>query len=356
MEIKIKELYLDAFQKVYSFRPYEGICQLKKLYSFLDEDEIDSKFYLKRLKLNCILTERYANQQLGIDSSHLVKNYLSILSDIRFANSDFQGERSIHDFITKRKATSFDSPKFLFISGLGRSGTSALGRAVNASASPSFIFTERYPWQIGYCPLMFDKDYVFSKDNYYNRRPKLNESLSKLWGSDVRFGSGLLGDKRPDSIYSLDVTNELFGMSNLKANFIHIIRDPIYIANSWFKRAINESDDWPSYRSYECCYKDYLSQARLAINASVGKYPNINFYMVDFHRIFTDGEYMFNFFKEVFGDEVSISKEKCTTIVNESLPIVTKERKIESKILKFFEEKEDAQSAYELLKRFCLTG
>ena len=133
--------------------------------------------------------------------------------------------------------------KFLFISGSPRSGTTALGRLLNLSQDIA-LQMERFNQAGGYHPAMLQEKNVksFNWDTYRHKK-EAEFCFNKL--DDAIY----TGDKRPNFLFSWNITKQHFSPENIK--IIHIIRDIEDIALSYCKRALNDKDKWHENRDHK---------------------------------------------------------------------------------------------------------
>ena len=129
----------------------------------------------------------------------------------------------------------------LFVSGVPRSGTTALGRLLNTSPDIE-LYHELYPARVGYTAQMFDPRLMPSLvERRYEpeKRPVINADPNLLFR----------GDKRPLFLNSWSVTQRNFDPRQIR--IIHIVRDPRNVAASYEKRrgrALTGKRNWDADR------------------------------------------------------------------------------------------------------------
>ena len=131
-------------------------------------------------------------------------------------------------------STSYFSKSVLFVTGLGRSGTTALGKML--SISPDIcLFTELYNWNrpSGYSPHDFEEQVLIDAIDISKHQ------INKKEISKYRTAS-YIGDKRPDFIFCAEKTFNNF--EGTKISILFILRNLIQICVSAHKRANDPND------------------------------------------------------------------------------------------------------------------
>lgn len=334
-------------QLALSFRADQAITLLNKFKCENDREdllEFEDKLRLTRL-------EMLLNIQLGIKNESLLSSYLLLLKSKSASTSPCSITRSLNSHLNNPTRYFNDSCKFIFISGLARSGTSALGRAFDQCIENTSILPERYPWDVGYSPFSFHPNFVFRADNSYRLRTGFYQNIESQYKHLFNNSSFFyLGDKRPRFLYSLEVTKKLFSMTSKAITVIHIIRNPIDVAASWQKRSEDLEDTWPAWQNYEVMVKDSVCQTEVALDTVKNPSPGLNFVLCDYESVFSDAEKLYKLFCLV-APEKRISKGTCARVVNESAAIAQRKREIPERISSFFERDTTAAKCFEKLRK-----
>ena len=130
--------------------------------------------------------------------------------------------------------TSYFTKSVLFVTGLGRSGTTALGKML--SLSPDIcLFTELYNWNrpSGYSPHDFEEKVLVDAINISKHVTNKRE-MSKYHSASY------VGDKRPDFIFCAEKTFNNF--KETRVSIIFILRNLVQICASSYKRANDPQD------------------------------------------------------------------------------------------------------------------
>ncbi|MDA7436869.1 sulfotransferase [Synechococcus sp. AH-601-B19] len=130
-------------------------------------------------------------------------------------------------------STSF-SKSILFVTGLGRSGTTALGKMLTISPDIC-LFTELYNWNrpSGYTPHDFEEQVLIDAIDI-SKHPINKKEISKYHTASY------IGDKRPDFIFCAERTFNNF--EGTKISILFILRNLIQICASSYKRADDPND------------------------------------------------------------------------------------------------------------------
>lgn len=152
--------------------------------------------------------------------------------------------------------------KLLFVSGVGRSGTSALVNVLNNNPV-ALIGQERYFWTIR-------KDLIapehFEKHRFLDIREEDTHNKSAFRGKpeelSARYDAAtLIGDKFPSLFRHFDRIFDIFP----EAQHLYIVRNPLSVLESYDARYTNSSDSWSH------SYQDGMD----AWNESVGKVASL---------------------------------------------------------------------------------
>jgi len=181
--------------------------------------------------------------------------------------------------------------KFLFVTGIQRSGTTALANLLNWHSEIS-VCIERYKnLMLGqnfkhFEPELFEKENLldFSND-YTNCTPDHSERFASFYSDLERKYDGLkyIGDKIPNSYARTPAIYQRF--PNMK--FLFIVRNIEDTASSWQARAENVKDGWPASKTAEKAIERWNDCNRTIIDLHA-KHPD-DVYIVDYNEFF-DGD------------------------------------------------------------------
>ncbi|QNI99017.1 sulfotransferase domain protein [Synechococcus sp. A15-62] len=189
---------------------------------------------------------------------------------------------------------------FIFVSGLPRAGTTALGSLLRVLLREKlYIFTElTNPYQAS-CPDSFNPINIQKKltqMNLINARIKAQGMKTNSPGIPLDdkaiAGYPFIGDKRPMLHYAIPHMQKNF--SNSKVDIFHILRDPIDALHSCTKRAENMKDSWDPLRSYEQCSHEYNVMNNFLdeyFNTSQNS-ANFTVHLIDYNQVFRSRSYI----------------------------------------------------------------
>lgn len=175
--------------------------------------------------------------------------------------------------------------KLLFISGVARSGTSALVRAVNQHPKIQ-VGQERYYWRI-------EKEEIsaldFEKDRFLDVRKEDTHNMSALQGSveerRQRYDDAVyIGDKFPNLYKHYDNIFSIFP----EARHIYILRNPLSVLESFDARQKDPNDSWKS--SWEMGMDVWNDSIRTVANFSEERLRK--FIFVRYEEIYRDAAAM----------------------------------------------------------------
>ncbi len=226
--------------------------------------------------------------------SHLFSDLVSRIHGL--LNNHSELEELIEDIyipITKygNKEVLYQSKKSIFISGVARSGTSALGRLINTHPQIG-ILVERFPEYFGYHPIQFaDRSILFNKKN----APKSGYSVD-VWGDLMNRYENLkyIGDKRPGFLYGWPITAYNFLPTQIK--IIHIRRDVKDVALSWKARANNVKDKWPAKKDFKQAIIETNIQNRWLLELIQNEKWKNSIHIVNFKDIFSSPQPLLKIF------------------------------------------------------------
>jgi hypothetical protein len=182
---------------------------------------------------------------------------------------------------------------FLFVSGMPRSGTTALGKMLNIVPEIT-LFTELYSPYFPHSPTCFSPDAVEAQLGRIgnNVGPKRIDLLKQELEKSKT--SSFIGDKLPLFQFSMPQTLEL--LADHKVVVFNILRDCAYIAASYEQRANNPNDKWNALRDLDNCILELNTTYRfirdMDLPSNSGFIGNdheiIN---LSYDRVFTDLDY-----------------------------------------------------------------
>ncbi len=209
---------------------------------------------------------RYIKSFLGNktrDISELEKNNLSFDMRDLIAYSSvpnfFKIIKANEKVLTKDIKKIKNGKSFLFIAGLGRSGTTALGNLLN-KIQLFEIYTELHPWNKigGYSPADFLEESIQKKITTSKKFQINKKILSRHPNSKI------IGDKRPGFQYIAESTFDNFEDKEVKC--IYIDRSLIDICRSSHKRSQDKKDPWSIERGIEHTILSYNASCRQIIH------------------------------------------------------------------------------------------
>ena len=178
--------------------------------------------------------------------------------------------------------------KHVFIAGLGRSGTTALGKLLNISSLIE-IYTELYsPFRIdGYFPSDFSRNKITEKLKTHPHRKTDLKTFSKHNNSKI------IGDKLPLFQFSSESTFDNISQEKFKCIFID--RSLIDICRSTHKRSENVNDKWSLEKGIEHTVLLYNASCRQIIHLYENR-PDIfsSFVFINYEKVFTSTEFALN--------------------------------------------------------------
>lgn len=184
-----------------------------------------------------------------------------------------------------------DLRKFMFVSGMPRAGTSAMGRLLNIPGKRVLLFTELYNPYLSYDPACFTNAAVAQT---LKRKPKAatQKLLSRLPTTEW------IGDKRPLFHYGM-----LHTMDRLKDHDVvvyHMLRNVAEVCLSYQKRADKRGIGWDPARDVMHCLHEMNIMHRLIIDldAQPRFRPRHKVVYVDYKQVFCSDSYAQTVFAE----------------------------------------------------------
>lgn len=171
--------------------------------------------------------------------------------------------------------------RFLFVCGVQRSGTTALGALLNAHPAIA-LGIERYKFVYGRAPdevgpQLFEAGRFFDvKDSETNlHAPSQYRRLQRDFDDAT-----LVGDKLPGLQHRLPLLAERFP----GASVLFLVRDPAAVAASWQQRADDAQDHWPAENGVERAVAEWNRSMRAVCD---WKSDRLRLIPVSFERLFS---------------------------------------------------------------------
>ena len=156
-----------------------------------------------------------------------------------------------------------DTKTHVIVTGVARSGTTALAKLLNAHEGIC-LGVERFKFQFlreeNHSAALFERDRFFDfQEKDSNIRPDtkpewqpLYEDIARKWDH-----ARVIGDKVPDMMPVLSA----FMQANPDFKCIYILRSLKGVAMSWQTRANDRRDNWPSGRGFDVACESWAAQA-----------------------------------------------------------------------------------------------
>ncbi|MCW5733904.1 MAG: sulfotransferase [Enhydrobacter sp.] len=191
---------------------------------------------------------------------------------------------------------------YLFVCGCPRSGTTALTRLLNLH--PGIVIgLERYKGVVGHTrqitPAMLEaKSFFDFQPNQTNFAPAVNAEAAKFYErAKAKFDTAkFVGDKYPQFFRFYRAVFSNFP----DAKFVFIVRDPLYVAQSWQRRA-DDATEWPAKNDARRAI-DYWNDS-LAYTLAYTQVKKNAFIFVDYEELFgRKEEALFELFRWIGAD------------------------------------------------------
>lgn len=189
--------------------------------------------------------------------------------------------------------------RFIFISGLPRSGTTALGNLLNLSKDVA-IYTELYDVWSPYSVSHFDSQVILK---LLSSHPHRHINLSILEKSK---SANFVGDKRP--LFFINCAKSFCNFNNHNVSVVHIFRNIKDVALSYHRRAINTEDSWSSRRGFFSAVEEMNRMNQFFLNAD----KNIldKFIFVNYDECFKCVDYVMDIF-----NKLDVSDKNCPILL-----------------------------------------
>jgi hypothetical protein len=215
--------------------------------------------------------------------------------------------------------------KFVFVSGMPRAGTTALGHVLNHSADVA-LFTEIHIPYLTYAVDSFDRGLL---QNRADALPTAAPGNMLDKAETAKF----VGDKRPLFHYMMPQTFE--AMANSSITVFHMLRSVELVAASYQSRALNPKDQWDPLRGLENAIDEMNVMHRFILDlhrsGSLGQ--NHRLIYVDYNKAFSNLDYVLDLF-EALGHPVDTQLHRqLADYVEHSQSIVSRSRSIAPEVL-----------------------
>lgn len=229
------------------------------------------------------------------------------------------------------ESTDLVTASVLFISGVQRSGTTAIANLMSTHPEVR-VCIERYKYLFGRdanlseisLSLFTKKRILDFSDNYTNHVPEKSDRFRSFYDDLENDYEKLryVGDKVPGSHHKMGILLERIPA----AKIIFIVRDILEVSKSWDARANSANGSWPSFMNALQSVKHWneCNKEILELNA---RYPE-NICVVDYHKFFGESFEKFEESKRIlcflkldesekFNNEVLRSKRRFNKILAE---------------------------------------
>lgn len=183
------------------------------------------------------------------------------------------------------------APLHLIVTGIARSGTTALAELLN-SHEQICVGIERFKFQ--YLHNNFYSADLFEKDRFFDFRPEdtnLRPAVRPDWQETYDIiarkwdGAAVIGDKVPD------LTLVLQDMLTQNPDFkcLYILRNLKDVGLSWQARANRTRDSWPAGKGFVAACASWQTQSRALFDLMVKKDFNQRILLLDYDSMYEPG-------------------------------------------------------------------
>ncbi len=185
----------------------------------------------------------------------------------------------------------FAHKKHLLVTGVARSGTTALAELLN-SHEALCIGIERFKFQYlmhdNYSASLFDRDRFFDfQPDDTNLRPDVKphwqsvyDAIAQKWDT-----AQIIGDKVPDMTAHLPA----FIAANPDFKYIYILRNLKDVGLSWQARANRVRDSWPTKKGFVAACESWALQMQQLHAMMQTKEMNRKVLLLDYDHMYEDG-------------------------------------------------------------------
>lgn len=249
------------------------------------------------------------------------------------------------------EASEQQSKEFIFVSGMPRSGTTALGRLMNLSPDVT-LFTELYSPFLAYSPTCFSRAEVDQRINQTLKNEPNSVRIEELRKEQEKSQkSHLIGDKTP--LFHFLMPQTLNSLAGRKVFVLHILRDFADTAISYEARANNEKDSWSKYRNIDQFINEINISNKFIVDSLQPKHESLTkehqkIIFVNYEKTFTDSEYVEELFSQIDVEIDSNLRAQITSFCKASEKVTSKERNVPNRIISKLSEKIDMEYAEEV--------
>ncbi|WP_226783042.1 sulfotransferase family protein [Oceaniglobus trochenteri] len=180
--------------------------------------------------------------------------------------------------------------KHLIVTGVARSGTTALGELLNAHPRVC-LGIERFKFQYlrknVYSPAFFERDRFFDfRPDDTNLDPALRPAWKPVYDSIAQKwdDAEIIGDKVPDLLPILAD----FIAANPDFKYICILRNLKDVALSWQTRADKPRDSWPAGKGFEAACASWAEQMQTLHDLMLDRPMREKILMLDYDTMYDD--------------------------------------------------------------------
>lgn len=241
--------------------------------------------------------ERY--ERVATDKAARVRRNPAYRQAVLNAHGILEGSRWL-DTVTHADIAGTANPgpagrEYVFVSGMPRAGTTALGHLLNIR-SDIVLFTEMHNPYLPYAPGCFAPGLIATQAK---RQPRVAQGESLQRVKDAAF----VGDKRPLFHYGLPHTVQ--AMAGQRMTVLHILRAPLHVAASYNARARNPEDQWDPLRDIGNCIHELNVMHRFILDwhRAGTMEAGHRLVFVDYERAFRDLDYAMGLFEAIGVDD-----------------------------------------------------
>lgn len=180
----------------------------------------------------------------------------------------------------------------LIVTGVARSGTTALAELLNAHEAIC-VGIERFKFQFllhhNYSAGLFDRDRFFDfRAEDTNLRPAVKPTWQSVYDGIARKwdAAAVIGDKVPDMTPML----RSFMLANPDFKYIYILRNLKDVGLSWQARAGRSRDSWPAGKGFVAACESWMQQMRTLRDLLAHKGLRSKILLLDYDHMYEDGK------------------------------------------------------------------
>lgn len=222
---------------------------------------------------------------------------------------------------------------YLFVSGMPRSGTTALGQLLMAFSKVQ-LFTELHNPYLAYDQSSFSSEAL-------NRRSRITKSAFVDGWKQRLEEAELIGDKRP--LFHCALPQTALAMNGRNVTVLHILRNPFHVTSSYSTRAHDPSDGWDPLRAAKNCIDEFnvMNEFVCAWERNRQAQESLDIIYVDYERVFSDANYASGIIERAGVASAAESQKIIENFHDRSKRILSKNRKIPEDIRRDVEQNID---------------